>query len=255
MNSLIGIAVAAAAMLLSSGMPGRAMSSDDSLATAQGDVLIHPIHHAALTLTWNGKTILVDPAPPVGGTPPGDPTAEYKALPRPDVVLVTHDHPDHFNPGILAAVAGPQTVLIVPGEVAEKLPPDLKGKAKVLANGQTLTVADITILATPMYNTTPDRQKFHPKGGGDGYILTIGGKRIYIAGDTEEAPELKSLPNIDVAFIPMNLPYTETVEAAAQWVKDFKPKVVYPYHYSGSDISSFAKLVGNASEVRLRQWY
>jgi L-ascorbate metabolism protein UlaG (beta-lactamase superfamily) len=250
------IALAAvAAFLMSSGTPALAVSGGDSLATSQGELLIHPIHHAALTLTWNGKTILVDPAPSPAGTPPADPTAEFKALPKPDVILLTHDHPDHFNPEILAAVTGLETVLIVPGEVAGKLPGDLKGKAKVLANGDSVTVAGVTILATPMYNTTADRQQFHPKGAGNGYILTIGGKRIYIAGDTEEAPELKSLPDIDVAFIPMNLPYTETVAAAAEWVKDFKPKVVYPYHYSGSDISGFPGLVGDASEVRMRNWY
>jgi L-ascorbate metabolism protein UlaG (beta-lactamase superfamily) len=248
-------AVATAGAFLASVLPAAAAMSDDSLATSKGDVVIHPIHHAALTLTWNGKTILVDPAPPQGDTPPADPTAEYKALPPPDVILVTHDHPDHFNAEILTAVVGANATLIVPQEVADKLPQALKSRAKVIGNGETATVGDIQIEATPMYNTTPDRTQYHPKGGGNGYVLSLGGKRIYVAGDTEEAPELKSLPNIDIAFIPMNLPYTQTVEAAAQWVKDFKPKVVYPYHYQGSDVNAFARLVGNASEVRLRKWY
>jgi len=96
---------------------------------------------------------------------------------------------------------------------------------------------------------------YHPKGRDNGYVLTMGGKRVYLAGDTEEAPELKNLPNIDVAFVPMNLPYTMTEEAAATWVKDFKPKVVYPYHYGMSDVNKFKTLVGNASDVRLRKWY
>ena len=111
-----------------------------------------------------------------------------------------------------------------------------------------------------MYNTTPARAKFHPKGQGNGYVLTIRDKRIYVAGDTEETPELAHLPNIDLAFIPVNLPYTQSVEAAAKWVKDFKPKMVFPYHTrnndgSLSDMALFSTQVGNASLVRLRKWY
>src|SRR4029077_15957545 len=138
---------------------------------------------AALTLTWKGKTILVDAAPMPGGALPADPSAEDKALPRPEIILVTPDPPDHFNADILAAVAGPHTTLVVPQEVADKLPAALKSNAKVLGHGQSMTVDGVPIEATAMYNTTPDREKFHPKGGGNGYVLAIGGKRIYIAGD------------------------------------------------------------------------
>ena len=159
----------------------------------------------------------------------------------------------------LTELAGPNTVQIVaPKNVADMLPDALKAKASVMKNGDKQTVAGVGIEAVAEYNTSPDRLKFHPKGQGNGYVLNLGGKRIYIAGDTEETPELKALANIDVAFIPINLPYTETAEAAAQWVKDFKPKIVYPYHTQGmpsGDVQKFAELVGKSSDVRLRLWY
>jgi L-ascorbate metabolism protein UlaG (beta-lactamase superfamily) len=145
--------------------------------------------------------------------------------------------------------------IVAPQSVHDKLPAALQGRVHVLANGQTATVETIPIQAVPMYNTTPARAQYHTKGRGDGYVLTLGGKRIYIAGDTEPTPEMKAQTSIDVAFLPMNLPYTMTEEQAADAVKVFKPKIVYPYHYRGSDPKKFAALVGNAAEVRLRDWY
>ena len=235
---------------------GAAARADDSIATDNGPLVIHPIHHASLMLTWNGKHVLADPAPVDGGA---DPTTPYRALPTPDVIVVTHIHGDHFNVPILEAVAGAATVIVAPQNVYDALPADLKSKTKVMKNGDRLVADSIPVEAVAMYNTTPERMKFHPKGQGNGYILTIGGKGIYIAGDTEEAPELAHLANIDVAFIPMNLPFTETVDAAANWVRDFKPKIVYPYHYHNgdgtlSDLNRFKALVGGATDVRLRDW-
>ena len=230
--------------------------ADDTIATDKGDLVIHPFHHASMLITWNGVHILVDPAPPVSGDKPADITAEYKAAGTPDLILVTHEHGDHFNVPILEAVAGAGTVLVTCQDVADKLPADLKAKTKVLANGDSLTVDDVPVTAIAAYNTTAERMKFHPQARHDnGYVLTLGGKRIYIAGDTEETPEMKALKNIDVAFLPMNLPYTMSIEQAAQAVKDFQPKIVYPYHYAGSDVNAFKKLVGNAADVRLREWY
>ena len=124
-----------------------------------------------------------------------------------------------------------------------------------MANGDTSTLAGIDVHAVAAYNVTPERQRNHPEGAGNGYVLTLGGKRFYFAGDTEETPELKKLAGIDVAFIPINLPFTQTPEAAAQWVKDFMPKIVYPYHYSNGDISAFVSAVGSAADVRVRKWY
>jgi len=139
--------------------------------------------------------------------------------------------------------------------VMEELPADLKSQATSIGNGESGTLRDIPIEAVPAYNTTADRLQFHPKGVGNGYILTFGDKRIYIAGDTEDTPEMRALNDIEVAFLPMNLPYTMTVEQAADAVKAFKPRVVYPYHSRGSDIEAFSALVGDAAEVRLRNWY
>jgi L-ascorbate metabolism protein UlaG (beta-lactamase superfamily) len=248
----VAAAILATAVLAASA--AVAAPGDDTIPTAAGPVALHAIHHAALTLTLNGLTILVDPAPLQSGGAPADPTVEFKALPAPGLILITHDHDDHFNVPILEAVAGKATI-VAPKEVIDKMPADLQTKTKAMANGDTATIDGVAIEAFPMYNTTPDRQQFHPKGGGNGYILTMGDKRIYIAGDTEETPEMKALTNIDVAFLPMNVPYTMDIQHAAAAVKDFKPKVVYPYHYHGSDVEAFKTLVGDAADVRLLQWY
>jgi L-ascorbate metabolism protein UlaG (beta-lactamase superfamily) len=233
-----------------------AARADDSIATANGALIVHPIHHASLMLAWNGKRVLVDPAP----AGEGDPAAAYRTLPAPDLILITHIHGDHFNVPILETVSGTTAQIIAPQNVFGAMPQDLQAKTTVLHNGDRFTARGIPVEAVAMYNITAERLKFHPKGLGNGYVLTFGGKRVYIAGDTEEVPELAHLADIDVAFVPMNLPYTETVEAAAQWIKDFRPKIVYPYHYHNadgtlSDVAKFKVLVGDASEVRLRDWY
>jgi L-ascorbate metabolism protein UlaG (beta-lactamase superfamily) len=135
--------------------------------------------------------------------------------------------------------------------------PDLRNSATILTNGQTGELLGVKIEAIPMYNLTTERLKFHDKGRGNGYVATLGAKRIYLSGDTEDIPEMRALKNIDVAFVCMNLPYTMTVEQAAQAVRAFKPRIVYPYHYRGSDINKFKELVGTDAgvDVRLREWY
>ena len=226
--------------------------ADDTIPTTDGDLVIHPVHHAALTLTWKGTVVLADPAPHGKSA---DPAAEFKALPAPQIILITHEHPDHFSPTVLEAITGGAT-LVVPKDVFDKLPDDLKGKAKVLANGESADIAGIKIEAVPAYNITTERLGYHPKDRGDnGYVLTIGGKRIYIAGDTEDTPEMRALTGIDVAFLPMNLPYTMDITHAADAVKALKPKIVYPYHYGDSDVNAFKTMVGTAADVRLLQWY
>jgi L-ascorbate metabolism protein UlaG (beta-lactamase superfamily) len=249
---------AAVALVVLSAISAMAQSTNDTIAAPGGAITVHPIHHASLMLTWNGKHVLVDPAPlDAKGAAPA---AGYEGLPKPDVIVVTHIHGDHFSLPIIEAVVGRDTVIVAPREVYDAMPADLKAKTKVMKNGDSNVVDAIPVEAVPAYNTTPDRVKFHPKGVGNGYVLTFGGKRVYIAGDTEETPELGHLAGIDAAFVPMNLPYTETVEAAAKWVKDFKPGVVYPYHCRNadgtmSDLDAFQRLVGGASEVRLLRWY
>jgi L-ascorbate metabolism protein UlaG (beta-lactamase superfamily) len=222
----------------------------DTIKADKGDIAIHPVEHASFAMKWNGKTIVVDP------TKGGD---AWKEFGKPDLLLVTDIHGDHYDPKTLSAVRAPDTVVIVPAAVAEKMGAD-KGSAKVLANGEKTKVGDIEVEAVPMYNLTEDRKKFHTKGRGNGYVVTMGGKRIYISGDTEDIPEMRALKDIDAAFVCMNLPYTMDVDHAADAVLAFKPKVVYPYHYRGkdmSDVEKFKTLVSKdkSVEVRLLKWY
>ena len=252
--ALLCMALATATLPALTPTPVAAQAAqDDQIATSNGNLVIHPVHHAGVVLTWNGKRIVADPT----SFPPGanSGAADFRGAAPPDLILITHEHGDHFSVPTLTELAGPNTILVVPQSVYGMLPAALQAKAKVMKNGDKATYAGVPIEAVVEYNTTPARQMFHPKGRDNGYVLSMGGKRIYLAGDTEEAPELKNLPNIDVAFVPMNLPYTMTVDEAAQWVKDFKPKIVYPYHFMGSDVDKFKMLVGNASDVRLRKWY
>jgi L-ascorbate metabolism protein UlaG (beta-lactamase superfamily) len=251
------LALGCVSVSVSLATPAMAQAAqDDKVATSNGDLVIHPVHHAGIVFTWNGKRVVADPTSYPPG--PNSGAADFKGANPPDIILLTHEHGDHFSVPTLIDLVGPKTVIVAPQNVVNMMPDALKAKAKVMKNGEKETLDGIGIEAVEEYNTTPDRLKYHPKGQGNGYVLTMGGKRVYVAGDTEETPELKTLANIDVAFIPINLPYTETAEAAAAWVKDFKPKVVYPYHTQGmpsGDVQKFAQLVGKSSEVRLRKWY
>lgn len=226
-------------------------SPPDTLKTAQGDLTVAPIQHATFVMRWGGKTIFVDPTGGAGA---------FTSYGKPDLILVTDIHGDHYDAATLAAVRAPASVVVVPAAVAEKMGAD-KGDARVLANGEKTTVGDIAIEAVPMYNLAEERKSFHTKGRGNGYVVTLGGKRIYISGDTEDIPEMRGLKDIDAAFVCMNLPYTMDVDHAASAVLEFKPKVVYPYHYRGkgglSDVERFKSLVAKDKgiEVRLLQWY
>lgn len=220
----------------------------DHVSTSQGDLIIHPINHATFLLGWSNLTIYADP---VGGA------GKYDQLPKADVILITHAHPDHLSVETLKAISTAKTVYVAPTVVADKLPADIKARTTVLKNGESREVSEVKVEAVPAYNTTQDRLQFHPKGVGNGYVLTLGGKRVYISGDTEDTPEIRGLKNIDVAFICMNLPYTMTVDQAASLVREFRPKIVYPYHYRGADLEKFKSAVGTDAgvEVRLRDWY
>ncbi|KAA2243576.1 MBL fold metallo-hydrolase [Chitinophaga agrisoli] len=225
----------------------------DVLETAKGPLSIQPVQHASLVLTMQGVTIYADPS---GGAP------LFKGLAAPDLILITDIHGDHFDTATLAAVKTARTIIVAPQAVVDKMSAADKAKAVVLKNGDNTTQAGITINAIPMYNLPQGPESRHPKGRGNGYVLTVGGKHIYLSGDTQGIPEMRSLKDIDVAFVCMNLPYTMDVNEAANAVLAFKPKVVYPYHYRGqgglSDITAFKKQVdeGNKGiEVRLRNWY
>lgn len=216
------------------------------------EIQVIPITHASLILKWADHVIYVDPT---GGV------AAYIGQSSPHIILVTDIHTDHLSVETLAVIIG-QAAFVVPQAVKEMLPPTLAQRAQVLANGTTATELGFTILAAPMYNLPESAESRHVKGRGNGYIIEKTGKRVYIAGDTAGIPEMRSLTNIDIAFIPMNLPYTMGVEEAADAVLAFKPKQVYPYHYRGqgvlADTNKFKELVytGNKDiEVELLNWY
>ncbi len=225
----------------------------DRIDTKQGPLLVQPVSHASLVLTWNNKTIYVDPS--------GGPEA-YAGLNPPDLVLITDIHGDHCDPKTLAGLNTAKATFVVPQAVADKLAETAKAQVVVLPNGDQTQQAGVSITAVPMYNLPEAPDSRHPKGRGNGYVLNCGGKNVYLSGDTEDIPEMRALKNIDVAFVCMNLPYTMDVDQAAAGVLAFKPKIVYPYHYRGqnglSDVEAFRKAVdagkGNV-EVRLRNWY
>ena len=218
----------------------------EKFKTDEGSAIITPINHATLVVEWDGKTIYVDPV--------GQPTW-YKSFAKPDLVLLTHVHGDHYREAVLTAVVGPKTRIVAPPALTDLLNANLKAKTIPLANSATTDKVGFKLEAVASYNTTPPRKRFHPKGQGNGYVLNLGGTRIYVSGDTEGTPEMRALKGIDVAFLCMNLPYTMDVAAAAEAVKAFKPKVVYPYHSRGQDTAKFKTLVGTTAEVRLRNWY
>jgi L-ascorbate metabolism protein UlaG (beta-lactamase superfamily) len=225
----------------------------DKIQTNAGALTIQPILHGCLVLSWNGKTIYVDP---YGGA------KGFEGIAAPDLVLITDIHGDHLNAETLSGIETSKAKLIVPQAVADQLPENLKSKAVVVSNGNRITESGVQISALPMYNLPESADSRHTKGRGNGYVLNLGGTMVYISGDTEDIPEMRALKNIDVAFVCMNLPYTMDINQASSAVLEFKPKVVYPYHYRGqgglADVEGFKKLVdaGNAGvEVRLRNWY
>jgi L-ascorbate metabolism protein UlaG (beta-lactamase superfamily) len=224
------------------GTGGRAARSEPTLT---------PIRHATMVIRAAGTTIYVDPV--------GDPAA-FKKFPGPDIILITDIHGDHLAPKLVGALKAKKTAVVGPRAVVDKL-----GYGEALRNGERGVFHGVNIEAVPAYNLTKERLRFHPKGRGNGYVVTAAGRRIYVSGDTEDVREMRALRNIDYAFVCMNLPYTMTVEQAASAVLEMKPRVVVPYHYRGrqgekqvfSDLAKFTSLVGKdkSIEVRLLKWY
>jgi L-ascorbate metabolism protein UlaG (beta-lactamase superfamily) len=213
----------------------------DTIPTSSGKLAITFIGHGTLMFKINRTVIHVDPWSKL---------ADYSTLPKADLILITHHHADHLDANAIATLSKSGTRIIQTADVYSVLK-----RGSVMKNGDTMTVDGIRIEAVPAYNTTESRTQYHPKGRDNGYILTIGDKRIYIAGDTENIPEMASLTNIDIAFLPMNQPYTMTPEQVADAVKKFHPKVLYPYHYGDTDVSALTKLMAKQKdvEVRIRQ--
>ncbi|THV57646.1 MBL fold metallo-hydrolase [Flagellimonas alvinocaridis] len=217
------------------------------------EVSIIPIEHATAVLEWNDVTLYIDP---VGGK------SAFEGQNGPDIILVTDIHGDHFNLETLQEISLESTIIIAPQAVVDEIPDESTLTVDVLNNGDTKTYSGIAVEAIPMYNLREEALDFHTKGRGNGYVLTIGGQRLYFSGDTEDIPEMRALKNIDKAFVCMNLPYTMTVESAADAVLEFQPKEVYPYHYRGrpdvSDVEKFKKLLNEGnSKIKVVQldWY
>jgi L-ascorbate metabolism protein UlaG (beta-lactamase superfamily) len=215
----------------------------DKISTSAGIVEMHFIGHGSLMFIANSFVIHIDPVRSSGA---------YDNLPRADLILVTHEHGDHLDTELIQDLKKPGTVLLCNTNAASKVT-----WAQIMRPGDKKVVNNITVEAVPAYNIINMRspgQPFHPKGVGNGYIITIGDNKIYVAGDTENTPEMKALKNIDVAFLPMNLPYTMTPAMVADAAKAFKPKILYPYHYGDTDTNILIDLMKDSGiEVRIRE--
>ena len=217
------------------------MFEKDTIQTNAGDLEITFIGHGTLMLTFNEKILHVDP---------WSQFTDYANMPKADIILITHEHHDHLDPKAIEDVRTENTTLILTQICANQI----KGGI-IMKNGNEETIDGIKIEAVPAYNIEHMRSPgtpYHPKGDGNGYIITFGDKRVYIAGDTENTPELKAIKNIDVAFLPMNLPYTMTPEMVTDACKALKPKIIYPYHFGQTDTSQLEELLKDEPEIEVR---
>ena len=213
----------------------------DLLATSAGDLKITLLGHGSLMMEFNQKIIHIDPFSRV---------ADYAQLPEADLILLTHEHRDHLDPDALASVRQEGTILVMNAACAEQLEDGI-----VMGNGDVQTVAGLQIEAVPAYNLLhkrPNGQPFHPPGVGNGYVVSFGDLRMYIAGDTENIPEMEELQGIDCAFLPMNLPYTMTPEMVADAARTIRPQILYPYHFGDTDTSRLVALLADEPEIEVR---
>ena len=213
----------------------------DKIKTSAGDLEITFIGHGTLMFKFGDKIIHVDPV---------SREADYTLLPRGDLVLITHEHGDHLDPEVLNLVRKENTKIVLTEKCFAKIEEGI-----VMKNGEVKTFDGIKVEAVPAYNLVHKRdsgQPFHPKGEGNGYVITFADKKVYVAGDTENIPEMKALKNIDVAFLPMNLPYTMTPEMVADAAKTFKPKILYPYHYGKTDTKKLVELLKSVKDIEVR---
>ncbi|MHC4599444.1 MAG: MBL fold metallo-hydrolase [Planctomycetota bacterium] len=213
----------------------------DTISTSGGDLKVNFVGHGTLMFEYGGKVVHVDPFSRVG---------DYGKLPKGDLVLITHEHQDHLDPKALASASKEDGVVVLTETCATKV-----GGKTVMKNGDVREEKGLKIEAVPAYNLVHKRESgepFHPKGVGNGYVLTFGDLRVYVAGDTENIPEMKALKNVDVAFLPMNLPYTMTPEMVADAAKAFRPKILYPYHYGKTDPAKLVDLLKGEAEIEVR---
>ena len=213
----------------------------DRIATSAGPLDLTFLGHGTLMLTFKDTVLHVDPYGKV---------ADYAALPQADLVLLTHDHADHLDQAALALVRTPVTDIVLPPVCADRVQGGL-----ILKNGETRTVRGITVTAVPAYNLVHHRdngEPFHPRGAGNGYLLDFGDTRLYVAGDTENIPEMAALKDVDIAFLPMNLPYTMTPEMVADAARSFRPRILYPYHYGDTDPQRLVELLRDQPDIEVR---
>jgi L-ascorbate metabolism protein UlaG (beta-lactamase superfamily) len=224
----------------SGSIAGKAFEKD-IVKTAEGDLEITFFGHGSMMFTFGGKVIHIDPFSGV---------ADYSKLPQADMILLTHEHRDHLDLKAIEFLRTEKTVLVL----TETCGQQIKGGI-VMHNGDIKNIEGLKIEAMPAYNlvhTHSEGVPYHPKGSGNGYVITFGDRRIYVAGDTENIPEMKKLKDIDYAFLPMNLPYTMTPEMVADAAKAFKPKILYPYHYGETDPSELVALMADTPQVEIR---
>lgn len=213
----------------------------DSLLTSTGPLEVTFVDHGTLMLQFGGMVIHVDPVAKY---------IDYSTIPKADIIVLTHHHGDHLEAEALMHLRMEKTKVVLTELCAEKVQGGL-----IMKNGDVADVNGIGVEAVAAYNLVHKRENgkfFHPKGEGNGYVLTFGDKRVYIAGDTENIPEMKALKNVDYAFLPMNLPYTMTPEMVADAAKAFRPKVLYPYHYGETDTGEIIKLMADTPEIEVR---
>jgi L-ascorbate metabolism protein UlaG (beta-lactamase superfamily) len=211
--------------------------------TEDGDVIVRPIRHGSIVLGWKQVMLYADPVD----------SFRFNGIARPTLIVITHQHGDHFSADTLNSLRATNAVILAPQVVYNSLSAALKAVTTVMTNGSVTNLQGLKVEAVAMYNPIKTN---HPKGVGNGYVITMGGKRFYVCGDTEDVPEMRALQDIEVAFICMNDP-TMTINQAASGVRAFRPRVVYPYHYSSSNIETFKRLVGTdlGIDVRNRNWY
>lgn len=228
------------------GMPTTTVETDVFVTPGGKLVKIHALLHSSIRIEYDGQEIEVDPCANLN-----DRTVDYAAFPKADIILVTHEHFDHLDTATLRLLTTEKTQLVMNGRSA-----GIYSSGTAMANGERLQLADdITIEAVPAYNTTEGHRQFHPKGRDNGYILTLDGLRIYIAGDTEDIPEMADIKDIDIAFLPCNQPYTMTPEQLVNAARVIKPKVLFPYHYAETDITALpAQLRPDGIDVRIRHY-
>jgi L-ascorbate metabolism protein UlaG (beta-lactamase superfamily) len=235
------VSLAMLGLFLVTAASGEEQFQTDVIKTPSGNLVITFIGHGSLLFKFGGKVAYVDPYSKL---------TDYGKLPKADIILITHEHRDHLDPAAIEKIRTEKTQIILTEIGAKQL-----GSGAVMRNGGSRTVDGLVIEAVPAYNIVHKRESgepFHPKGNGNGYVVTFGDKRVYVAGDTENIPEMKALKSIDVAFLPMNLPYTMTPEMVADAAKMFHPRVLYPYHTGETDVAKLSALLKDQKDIEVR---